>query len=62
MNRQHTREEYMQLIKNIRKFIPNCGISHDIIAGFPTETDQDHQDTLDLMEILIQRLRFEPLF
>ena len=50
MNRQHTREEYMQLIKNIRKFIPNCGISHDIIAGFPTETDQDHQDTLDLMD------------
>jgi tRNA-2-methylthio-N6-dimethylallyladenosine synthase len=40
----------MQLIKNIRKFIPNCGISHDIIAGFPTETDQDHQDTLDLMD------------
>jgi tRNA-2-methylthio-N6-dimethylallyladenosine synthase len=50
MNRQHTREEYIQLIKNIRKFIPNCGISHDIIAGFPTETDQDHQDTLDLMD------------
>jgi len=52
MNRQHTREEYMQLIKNIRKFIPNCGISHDIIAGFPTETDQDHQDTLDLMDFV----------
>ena len=50
MNRQHTREEYIQLVKNIRKFIPNCGISHDIIAGFPTETDQDHQDTLDLMD------------
>ena len=50
MNRQHTIEEYMQLIKTIRKFIPNCGISHDIIAGFPTETDQDHQDTLDLMD------------
>ena len=50
MNRQHTIEEYMQLIKNIRKFIPDCGISHDIIAGFPTETDQDHQDTLDLMD------------
>jgi tRNA-2-methylthio-N6-dimethylallyladenosine synthase len=50
MNRQHTREEYMQLIDTIRKLIPDCGISHDLIAGFPTETDQDHQDTLDLMD------------
>ena len=50
MNRQHTREEYFQLIDNIRKIIPDCGISHDMIAGFPTETDQDHQDTLELME------------
>ena len=50
MNRQHTREEYFQLINNIRTIIPNCGISHDMIAGFPTETDQDHQDTLNLME------------
>ena len=50
MNRQHTREEYMELINNIRKLIPDCGISHDIIAGFPTESDQDHQDTLDLMD------------
>lgn len=50
MNRQHTREEYFQLIDSIREIIPNCGISHDMIAGFPTETDQDHQDTLDLMD------------
>jgi tRNA-2-methylthio-N6-dimethylallyladenosine synthase len=50
MNRQHTREEYIQLIDNIRKLIPDCGISHDMIAGFPTETDQDHQDTMDLMD------------
>ena len=50
MNRQHTREEYFQLIDSIRKIIPDCGISHDMIAGFPTETDQDHQDTLDLMD------------
>ena len=50
MNRQHTREEYFQLIDSIREFITNCGISHDLITGFPTETDQDHQDTLDLMD------------
>ena len=50
MNRQHTREEYFRLIDSIREFIPNCGISHDLIAGFPSETEQDHQDTLDLMD------------
>ena len=49
MNRQHTREEYFELINNIKKLIPDCGISHDMITGFPTETNQDHQDTLDLM-------------
>lgn len=50
MNRQHTREEYMALIDKIRSIIPNCSISQDIIAGFPTETEQDHQDTLSLIE------------
>jgi len=50
MNRQHTREEYFELIDNIRKIIPDCGISQDMIVGFPTETEQDHQDTLSLMD------------
>ena len=50
MNRQHTREEYLSLIKNIRDIIPNCGISHDMITGFPSETERDHQETLSLME------------
>ena len=50
MNRLHTREEYMTLIDNIRKIIPDCGISQDMIAGFPTETEADHQDTLSLMD------------
>ena len=50
MNRLHTREEYLDLIRKIRKIIPNCGISHDMITGFPTETERDHQDTLSLME------------
>ena len=49
MNRLHTRKEYLNLIKNIREIIPNCGISHDMITGFPTETEIDHQDTLSLM-------------
>ncbi len=50
MNRLHTREEYFELIDNIRKIIPDCAISQDMIAGFPTETEEDHQDTLSLME------------
>ena len=50
MNRLHTREEYMILIDKIRSIIPDCAISQDMIAGFPTETEQDHQDTLSLME------------
>ncbi|GGW72106.1 tRNA-2-methylthio-N(6)-dimethylallyladenosine synthase [Winogradskyella epiphytica] len=50
MNRLHTREEYFSIIDNIRRLIPECSISQDLIAGFPTETEQDHQDTLSLME------------
>ena len=50
MNRLHTREEYFQLIDNIRRIIPDCAISQDMITGFPTETEEDHQDTLSLME------------
>ena len=50
MNRLHTREEYFELIANIRKLIPDCSFSHDIITGFPTETEEDHQDTLSLLE------------
>jgi tRNA-2-methylthio-N6-dimethylallyladenosine synthase len=49
MNRLHTREEYFELIDNIRRILPECSISQDMIAGFPTETEQDHKDTLSLM-------------
>jgi tRNA-2-methylthio-N6-dimethylallyladenosine synthase len=49
MNRQHTRKEYLDLIKQIKSLIPDCGISHDMITGFPNETDQDHKQTLSLM-------------
>ncbi|WP_250434761.1 tRNA (N6-isopentenyl adenosine(37)-C2)-methylthiotransferase MiaB [Hanstruepera flava] len=50
MNRQHTREEYFKLIDDIRTIIPDIALSQDMIAGFPTETEEDHQDTLSLME------------
>ncbi len=50
MNRQHTREEYMELVDNIYKIIPEMALSQDMITGFCGETEQDHQDTLELME------------
>ena len=52
MNRLHTREEYMTLINTIRNIIPEVEITQDMIAGFPTETEADHQDTLSLMEFV----------
>jgi tRNA-2-methylthio-N6-dimethylallyladenosine synthase len=50
MNRLHTREEYFELVDDIKRILPECSISVDLIAGFPTETEEDHQDTLSLME------------
>lgn len=50
MNRQHTREQYLDLIDKIKTIIPDCSISQDMIIGFPTETEEDHKDTLSLME------------
>jgi len=49
MNRQHTCEEYKELVDNIFKIIPEMSLSQDMIVGFCGETEQDHQDTLDLM-------------
>ena len=50
MNRTYTREWYMAKVDRIREIIPGCGISSDIITGFCTETEEDHQDTLSIME------------
>jgi tRNA-2-methylthio-N6-dimethylallyladenosine synthase len=50
MNRTYTREWYMAKVNRIKEVIPGCGISSDIIAGFCTETEDDHQDTLSIME------------
>jgi tRNA-2-methylthio-N6-dimethylallyladenosine synthase len=50
MNRTYTREWYMAKVNRIKEVIPGCGISSDIIAGFCTETEEDHQDTLSIME------------
>jgi tRNA-2-methylthio-N6-dimethylallyladenosine synthase len=50
MNREYTREWYMDRISAIRRIIPDCSVSTDIIAGFCTETEEDHMETLSLME------------
>lgn len=50
MNRTYTREWYIERIDTIRRLIPECSISTDIIIGFCTETEEEHQDTLSLME------------
>ena len=49
MNRKHSSKEYLNLVNKIKKIIPDCGISHDMITGFPGETENDHLDTLNLM-------------
>jgi tRNA-2-methylthio-N6-dimethylallyladenosine synthase len=50
MNRTYTREWYMAKIDRIRTILPDCSITSDMIAGFCTETEEDHQETLSLME------------
>jgi tRNA-2-methylthio-N6-dimethylallyladenosine synthase len=50
MRRRYTREWYLARVKRIRKLIPDCGITTDVIAGFCTETEEDHRQTLSLFE------------
>jgi tRNA-2-methylthio-N6-dimethylallyladenosine synthase len=49
MNRGYTRQWYLNRIESIRRIIPNCGISTDVIAGFCGETDEEHNETISLM-------------
>lgn len=50
MNRGYTREWYINRVDAIKRILPDCAISADIIAGFCSETEEEHQDTLSLME------------
>jgi len=50
MNRTYTRDQYLDLICRIKKVIPDISLSTDIISGFPTETENDHKITLDLLK------------
>ncbi len=51
MNRTYTREWYLNKVQRIREIIPGCGISTDVITGFCTETEEEHKETLSLMEL-----------
>ncbi|MBI9055577.1 MAG: tRNA (N6-isopentenyl adenosine(37)-C2)-methylthiotransferase MiaB [Bacteroidales bacterium] len=52
MKRKYTREWYIDRINAINKILPNCAVSTDIMTGFPGETDEDHKETLSLMEFV----------
>ena len=53
MRRKYNREWYLERVEKIRSVIPDCGITTDVIAGFCGETEQDHKDTLSLMEHVV---------
>lgn len=58
MNRRYTREHYLGLIEMIRSYLPDCGITTDIMVGFPYETEEDFLDTMDIVE----KVRFSTAF
>ena len=53
MRRKYNREWYLERVKKIRSVIPDCGLTTDVIAGFCGETEQDHKDTMTLMEEVV---------
>jgi tRNA-2-methylthio-N6-dimethylallyladenosine synthase len=58
MNRRYASADYLDCVRKLREACPDIAISSDIIVGFPGETEQDYQKTLDLME----KVRFDTLF
>lgn len=58
MNRKYTKEQYLNLVEKMKKMVPNIVFSTDIIVGFPGETEEDFEDTLDVVE----KVHFEQVF
>lgn len=58
MNRRYTREQYLEKVALIKKHMPDCAISTDVMVGFPGESESDYEDTLDIM----QRVNFSAAF
>ncbi len=58
MNRKYTREKYLSIIQKIREKIPNCRITSDFIVGFPSETEEEFEDTYSL----IKEVQFDSIF